>query len=405
MTYIEKDTKEYKRASIALFLGGFVTFFILYTTQPLLPVFAEEFQVSATLSSLTLSLSTGVLALVMLFAAPLSDAFGKKKVMMVSIIITAILGLVTAFSPNFIALLVCRALLGIFIAGVPSLAMAYVGEEFNPRGIGKVMGLYISGTSLGGLAGRILTGVLTDLFSWRIALVIIGLLSLVLSVIFIYALPTPRRFKKNPLQWGTSLSAYKKIIVKKRLMALIFLAFLLMGSFVTLFNYIGFLLMEPPYNLSQTFIGFIFIANLCGTFSSVFMGKQADKHGNFPMLLVSLAIFLAGVLITLFAPLVVKIIGIGVFTFGFFASHSIASAWIGEDSGSYKAQASSLYLLLYYLGSSIVGSVGGYFWTHFHWNGVISLVSVLLITAFPLIIIAQRNKQVTGQYHHISNLK
>jgi MFS transporter, YNFM family, putative membrane transport protein len=45
LTYIQSGTRAYKRASLALFLGGFVTFSILYTTQPLLPAFAKEFHV------------------------------------------------------------------------------------------------------------------------------------------------------------------------------------------------------------------------------------------------------------------------------------------------------------------------------------------------------------------------
>jgi len=158
-----------------------------------------------------------------------------------------------------------------------------------------------------------------------------------------------------------ALSAYKIHLRSKELMAVISLAFLLMGSFVTLYNYIGYLLEAPPYHLSQAAIGSIFIVYLSGTFSSVFMGKQADKYGNKPMLLASLAITASGALLTLLPSLAAILAGIVIFTFGFFASHSIASAWVGELAKQYKAQASSLYLLFYYLGSSFVGFGGGYF--------------------------------------------
>lgn len=396
MTYIETGTKEYNRASIALFLGGFVTFSILYTTQPLMPIFAKEFNVTATQSSLALSLSTGILAIVMLFAASLSETIGKKRIMMASLILTSLLAILTAFSPNFITLLAFRAALGISSAGLPSIAMAYVGEEFNPKGIGRIMGLYISGNSFGGLSGRMITGVLTDLFSWRIAIGTVGLLALVLSILFWYMLPNPRHSETRPFQ-KISFKAYKSVIVNKHLMALILIAFLFMGSFVTLYNYIGFMLMEPPYNLSQTLIGFIFLVYLCGTFSSVYMGKKADQYGNFPMILLSIGLTVGGALLTLVSPLFIKILGICIFTFGFFASHSIASAWVGETSGKSKAQASSLYLLFYYLGSSFVGTFGGYFWTHFHWGGVIVLVTSLFILTVPFVLFAHR-KEVIVEY-------
>lgn len=400
MTYIESGTSEYKKASVALFLGGFVTFSILYTTQPLMPVFAKEFNVTATQSSLALSLTTGILAIVMLFAASLSDSFGKKKIMMVSLILTSILGIFTAFSPNFISLLFFRAALGVSTAGLPSIAMAYVGEEFNPKAIGGIMGLYISGNSLGGLFGRMLTGALTDLFSWRIAIGTVGVLALLLSLLFWYLLPIPHNSLPKPFK-KISFGSYKHILLDKKLMALIFLAFLMMGGFVTLFNYIGFMLMEPPYNLSQTIIGFIFLVYIFGTFSSVYMGKKADTYGSFPMIMLSIGVTVGGALLTLLPSLTLKIVGVSIFTFGFFASHSIASSWVGEVSGQFKAQASSLYLLNYYMGSSLIGSLGGFFWTTFHWEGVILMVTLLFVLAFPLVLFAHKREQAVSESYEI----
>ncbi|GMN99071.1 MFS transporter [Parageobacillus thermoglucosidasius] len=391
MTYIEIGTREYKKASLALFFGGFVTFAILYTTQPLLPVFAKEFHVSAASASLTVSVSTGTLAVMMLIAASLSDRVGKKKVMMISMLLTSMLALAMSFSPNFISLVLARMFLGMAAAGIPSLAMAYVAEEFHPAGIGKVMGLYISGTSLGGMAGRILTGLLTDLFSWRTALFAIGIISLLLSLIFALILPAPRHSVNKPLNGKTALRAYAVHLHNKPLMALIVLGFLFMGGFVTLYNYIGFLLGDPPYSFSQSVLGFLFIVYLFGSFSSVYMGKKADLYGHALVLSISVALTALGAVVTLVPSVVVKIIGLSLFTFGFFGCHSIASAWIGECANVNKAQASSLYLLFYYLGSSLAGTAGGYFWTHFHWLGVITFIVILLLLSYPLISYAHKH--------------
>ncbi len=78
MTFIQPHTKAYRKASLALFISGFVTFATLYTTQPLLPLFSEEFHIFA-VASLTLSISTAVLAFSLLAAASLSDGFGRKN--------------------------------------------------------------------------------------------------------------------------------------------------------------------------------------------------------------------------------------------------------------------------------------------------------------------------------------
>ncbi|KAA6451211.1 MFS transporter [Bacillus swezeyi] len=400
MKYIQPHTKDYQKASIALFISGFVTFATLYTTQPLMPVFAEEFGISAAAASLTLSISTGILAFALLTAAALSDGFGRKKIMTFSLFATSILGLLTAFSPSFAALLVMRGLLGFVLAGVPAIAMTYVGEEFDPKGLGKMMGLYISGTSLGGMSGRLLTGLLTDLFGWREALGIIGALSLLLSCLFWLLLPRPRRFVKKQTNVKKMCLAYAAVFANKRLLLMISLGFLLMGSFVTLFNYIGFQLMKPPYQLSHTVIGLIFIVYLAGTFSSVYMGKKADSLGSSFMLKIAIGIMAGGALLTLLPQLLLKIAGIAVFTFGFFGAHSIASFWVSQSANEQRVQASSLYLLSYYLGSSLAGSFGGFFWTHFKWTGIIAFIMGLLFLAYPVILFAgtEQSKNISNRH-------
>jgi MFS transporter, YNFM family, putative membrane transport protein len=394
MAYIEQGTKEYKRASFALFLAGFVIFATLYSTQPLMPIFSEEFLVSASASSLTLSLTTGALAIALLFAASLSDGIGRKRIMVLSLLFTSALGLLTAFSPSFILLAILRGVLGVFLAGVPAIAMTYIWEEFDSKGLGKIMGLYISGTTVGGMTGRILTGIFTDLFTWRIALGIMGILSIVISILFWVILPTQRHFTKKPIDWKTTLKGYRSQINNKKLRVFILLPFLLMGSFVILFNYIGFLLIGSPYNLSQTFIGFMFIVYIAGTFSAVFMGKKADQYGRPFILKLSMAIMIGGALLTLIQNVIVILIGLSIFTFGFFGSHSVISAWVGDIAGNHKAQASSLYLLFYYLGSSLIGSLGGYFWTQFGWIGVVSLIVFLSLLSLLLVFCSREIKKV-----------
>ncbi|WP_404332466.1 MFS transporter [Mesobacillus maritimus] len=387
MTYIEPGTTDYKRARIALFIAGLVPFISIYTTQPTMPLLAEEFNVSAPVASLSLSMTTGLLAFTLLAAGTISDYIGMKKIMVLSMILTSILGVLSTLSPNFYTLLLFRTLLGVFVAGVPSIAMAFIGRTFNPLHTSMIMGFYIAGSSIGGMSGRILTGILTDFFNWRIAIASIGILTLMLSLVFMYTLPASQPHKTKKLSWGAIWGAYKMHLTNRRLTPLFILGFLLMGSFVSIYNYIGFLLTQPPYNLSQTIIGFVFIVYLCGTFSSIYMGKKASVYGEPFILKLSFAITIFGTLLTLFPGVIFKIIGLSIFTFGFFASHSIVSALVTELAGINKAQASSLYLLFYYLGTSLVGSVGGYFWESLHWVGVISFNLCLLGVGLAIIFV------------------
>lgn len=396
MNYIEPAGKSFRKTILALFLGSFVTFADLYSTQPVIPVFAKQFGVSPAMASLTLSFATGTLALCLLLVSFFSENIDRKKIMGTALTLSALLSICVSFIQDDLYILIAiRAIQGAVLAGFPAIAMAYINEEFHPKSLGYVMGIYVSGSSIGGLAGRLIVGVLTDHFSWNIAIGSLGALSLIISLAFWWMLPP----SQHAVRVRVSLSRIKTSLINNlrnnRLVLLFGMAFLLMGSFVTVYNFVGIPLMGPPYYLSQTLIGFIFIIYLVGTFSSTWMGKLADQYSRRGVLLIGIAIMLMGALLTLLDPLLLKIMGLALFTFGFFGAHSIASSWVGSLADkSEKAQASALYLLFYYAGSSIVGASGGLFLMKFGWGGVISAVSILILLAAACAMMVEKVKIV-----------
>src|SRR5215217_118230 len=349
-----------------------------------MPVFSRQFGVTSAVSSLSLSLATGTLAVFMLVAATLSESRGRKTMMTLSLFCSAILALLISFSPDFSVLLGLRALQGVVLAGLPSIAMAYVGEEFHPGSLGLAMGLYVSGTTAGGMVGRIGAGVLAEAYSWRVALGAIGALGLLCSLWFLIGLPASAGFTPQPIDKKRLLGGLVRHAKDPGLLCIFGLGFSLMGGFVALYNYVGYLLVGPPYYLSQAALGSIFVVYLAGTFSSAWMGELADDFGRPRILLSGITIMFAGGLLTLSGNLYAIIAGVAVYTFGFFGSHSVASSWVGQRATTDKAQASSLYLLFYYAGSSFFGAVGGLFWNPYGWYGVISMTMALLLLALLL---------------------
>lgn len=384
MSYIEQGTSTFRKACIALFAGGFTTFAIMYSTQPILPEFSREFQISPTVASLTISATTIALAVSMLFVGSLSEVRGRKPIMVFSLFAASILAVLTAFVPGFQSLLVFRVLQGIVLAGLPAVAMAYLSEEIAPASLGMAMGLYISGNSVGGMGGRIIISMLTGFFNWRIALGIIGILSIVASILFCLILPPSNNFQSRPMEIKKLFKSLVSHLKDPGLLCLYGIGFLLMSSYVPLYNYIGYQLLAPPYSLSQALVGWIFIIYIVGTFSSTWMGRLADKYGRRKVIWIAILIMLSGACITLSANLFIKIAGIAFFTFGFFGGHSIASSWVARRATHDKAQASSLYLFFYYFGSSVGGTLGGAFWTAFGWAGVISMIACFLALALML---------------------
>ena len=376
-TRILGGTAQFRRTNLALFLAGFSTFALLYGVQPLMPVFAEEFHVSPATSSLTISLTTGAVAIMMLFAGALADAIGRKRIMGASMLLSSLLAIAAGFVTDFNQLLALRLVMGIAMSGVPSIAMAYLGEEIDPRSVGLAMGLFIGGSGFGGMVGRVVTGALTDYASWRVALIAIGVSSLIATAAFWRSLPESRHFtprKFHPRRLVTGLGEQFAVTGLPWLFAM---AFLLMGSFVTLYNYVGFRLMAPPYNLSQTVTGSLFTVYLIGIWASAWIGGLADRFGRRRMLWITVLILLTGIEFTRADSLPMIVLGIATVTFGFFGGHSIASSWISRRAGPSKAQASSLYLFFYYSGSALVGSYGGVVWAAGGWTGVANLLTLL----------------------------
>ena len=361
-----------------MFGAGVVTFGLLYCVQPLMPLFSRLYGVGAAGSALSLSLPSGVLAVAVLFAGAVSDAWGRKAIMSVSLLSSAALMLLAALAPSWPSLLVLRTLLGLTLSGLPAAAMAYLSEEMHRDSIGLGMGLYIGGGAAGGMGGRLLTGVLADFFDWRIALAAMGAIGLTAACLFTRYLPPSRHFTAQPWHGRTLLTRFAGIFVDPGLPWLFAEGFVLLGAFVTVYNYIAYRLMAPPYGLSQSAVGFIFSVYPVGMLSSTWMGHLAGRLGRRKLLWAMFVIMLAGLLLTTSGPLWLIVAGIAVFTFGFFGGHSIVSSWVGRRAGSAKAQASSLYLFAYYLGSSIAGAAGGLCYAARGWPGVVSFVALLL---------------------------
>lgn len=380
-SHLLRGTTAYRRATLALFCAGFATFALLYCVQPLLPLLAEHFSVSAATSALALSLTTLSLALSLLLAGALAESWGRKPVMASALGLAVLLGLACAWVEDWHLLLVLRALLGLALSGLPALAMAYVGEEFDPESLPAAMGLYIGGTALGGMLGRLLAGLLSDLGGWSLALGGIAGLGLLALGLFVWLLPPSRHFRAQPLSLRGLLGNFAGHLNNPELRLLFLLAFLLMGGFVALFNYVGFRLAAPPFSLSATVIGLLFVVYLGGILSAGWAGRLVARFGARQVLQGGIAIMLLGVVLCAAPWLVAVTLGLALFTLGFFAAHAVASGQVGQRAKGAKAQASSLYLCAYYLGSSAVGYAGGYVWQHFGWLALLAALGGLFVLA------------------------
>jgi len=367
------------RVRLGLFAAGLATFALLYVVQPLLPQLAASFHVSPAGSSLAMSAGTGALALAVIPVSSLSEVFGRRRIMVISILLASVLGLVVPLSPSFTVLVALRVLQGFALAGVPAVAMAYLTEEVHRGSLGRAMGLFVGGNAIGGLLGRIGAGVLTDFGGWRLAVLGVSGFALVCGLFFVAILPASSFFTPVRFRFGVLMSSLGANLRDLGLVRLYIVGFALMGGFVTVYNYLTFRLSDAPFRLSATAIGFLFIVYLVGTFTSQLAGRLADRFGRYFVMLAGFLVMMCGVLLTLPSVLAVIVLGLVVMTGGFFAAHSVASGWVGARARVAPAQASALYLCAYYIGSSVAGSIGGVFYGSGSWDSTVVFVLMLLL--------------------------
>ena len=383
---IVRGTPAYRRLSLALVIAGLATFALLYSVQSLLPVFAAEFRVKAEEASLVVSLATGAMAMTLILASVVSDNIGRRQMMSGSLFAASALTLMSAFLPGWHLLLLTRFLTGVALAGIPAIAMAYIAEEVRADSIGAAMGVYIAGSAIGGMMGRILASILSDRAGWRVALASIGLASLIGAGVFAWAAPHSRSFVSRKHDWSSFLTSIRLLKNDAALPWLYAEAFLLMGAFVTIYNYVSFRLMGPPYGLSQSAVGAIFLCYIGGSFSSAWFGHLAGQLGRRRVFWIPILVLLGGVLLTAAPPLVLIVIGIAVVTGGYFGAHSVASSWVSRRGGIARAQAAAGYLFFLYVGSSVLGSAGGIAWSRAGWNGILVFAGTLIVLALLIAI-------------------
>ncbi len=364
--------------------AGLAAFGLLYVTQAVLPAVGATFGVGPTVASLTVSFATGGLALAILPMSSVAESFGRVRVMRSGLISALVLAVGCAVSEHFWELLTCRALMGVALGAVVAVAMGHLGDEIHPARVSAAMGVYVSGNSLGGVVGRLIPGTALDFGSWRFALLVFAAFAAVAIAAFMVLLPHPRRFRPMPARIGDHLAAARMLLADDGIRKLCAIAFLLMGGFVACYNFLTFRLTSAPINLSGSAASRLFLAYLAGTASSTVAGYCAGRFGRRRVLCTGIVMSLAGLALTLPDNLWSISIGLVIFTAGFFAAHSTASGWISARAASNRAQASALYLMSYYLGSSVLGAGVGIAFLAGGWRATVIAIAVLAAAALTL---------------------
>lgn len=376
-----RGSRAYRRLVVALLAAGIATFAQLYSVQGILPLIASDLGITPSQSSLAVGFATVGVAVSVLPWSVVADRLGRVRAMSLSVVAATVLGLIVPLSPSLPMLLGVRFLEGMALGGLPAIAIAYVSEEVHRRHTAVAAATYVSGTTIGGLLGRVVAAPVAEHTDWRLGTLTVSVMAAAAAAAFLALAPQPRRPLPARDDDTRLRDKIRANLADRGMLALYGQAFLLMGGFVTVYNYLGFRLEAPPFGLPQSVIGLLFVAYLSGTVSSRVAGQLAGRLGRRAVLAGSTAVMIAGVALTAASSLAVILTGLVVFTVGFFAAHAIASGWTGHRATVGRAQSGSLYNLFYYAGSSVIGWTGGLVFQTAGWTPMALYVAALAVIA------------------------
>src|SRR5690242_16688083 len=264
---------------LAVAINGFCTFLNLYSPQALLPELGREFGASAAAISTIMTASTLAVALTAPVTGAIADMLGRKRVITFALFAVSLPTVMLTFAPDVHAIAVWRFVQGLFLPAIFAVTVAYIGDEWPPNEVAGVAGVYVTGSSIGGFAGRMVPGALADLIGWRPAFVVLAAMTLIAAVAILFILPQEKRFVRSA-GLRASLAQMLQHLRNPQLIATFAVGFGTLFNFIATFTYISFHLAGPPYNFSSTWLGALFFTYLGGTTMTPWTGRLIARFGR-----------------------------------------------------------------------------------------------------------------------------
>lgn len=368
-----------------VFLSGFSCFAQLYYFQPLLPDLALDFSLTASHSSLAVSFSTLGMVFGLFTMMFIADRITRKKLIATGLLASSIFSVAASFSPTFLPLILLSAAKGFLLSGATSVSMAYISEEVSPANKGKIMGLYIAGNALGGMGGRVIASWIGEAFSWRVASGSIGIICAFFAILFLLFSPASVNFFPRKESFKSLITDNIHLILSKALIPFYLTGGLILGVFVSLYNYMGFYLVKPPFNFSPYYIHYIYLMYIFGVFGSLATAWLTHRYNHFAVLKTMLVIAAAGILLLYFTDFRIVTVGLAAFTFNFFVVHVLCNRIVSEYNVAKRSVTISIYLLVYYLGSSILGYATGIILDTWGWQAFLAGLILILLINYAII--------------------
>jgi YNFM family putative membrane transporter len=380
-------SRSFSARQLAAGLAGYCCFINLYSPQAILPLLSKEFGAGAAEISTIMTASTLAVALTAPFTGTVADVLGRKRVIVAAMAVLALPTVMVSLAPSLSALVFWRFMQGLTLPPIFAVTIAYIGDEWPAREAAAAAGVYTSGASLGGFSGRFVTGVLADLIGWRLAFDVLALITLAGAAAVFVLLPRERKFVRSQ---GLIASGKQMLrhLRNSQLIATYAVGFGALFCFIATFTFISFRLAAPPYNFSATWLGAIFVTYLVGTASTPWTGWVIGRFGRRQFMIGNIALWIAGIALTLAAPMWAIVVGLTVCAGCGLMCQSVSTGYVTITAQAGRSSAVGLYVTSFYIGGSFGAALGGLAWTLAGWPACVALVAAMLVIMAAIVALA-----------------
>ncbi|MGG0474497.1 MFS transporter [Priestia aryabhattai] len=356
----------------------------LYYAQPLVGLISTAIGLSTSSAGLIVTLTQIGYVVGLLFVVPLGDIVENRKLVVVSLLLSAVALIATVFVKHGIFFLVASFFIGLGSVAAQVLVpfASYLASEATR---GRVVGNVMSGLLLGIMLSRPFSSLVADIWGWNAIFALSAAVIIILAIVLSKVLPT-RKPTANTHYAALLGSMWQLLrttpILRRRAIyhACVF------GTFSLFWTTVPLLLSSPTFHFSQKAIALYALVGVAGAVAAPVAGRLADRGWTRPATGIALAI----VIISLLLPLVIRSsspVGIAVLVIaailldmGVSANLVLSQRLIFSLGPEVRSRLNGLFMAIFFLGGAIGSSVGGWAYASGGWS-----VALWVGIAFPVI--------------------
>lgn len=362
----------------------------LYYAQPLVGVISSSIGLSANSSGFIVTLTQIGYVVGLLFIVPLGDILENRKLVVSSLLITAVALIITALSKQTWLFLAAS-----FVIGLGSVAtqvlVPFASYLASDSSRGRVVGNVMSGLLLGIMLSRPLSSLVADFFGWHAIFILSAIAIIILAIVLAKVLPT-RKPSTDTHYLALLYSMWHLLrttpILRRRAAyhACVFASFSLFWTTVPQ------LLTSSMFHFSQKEVALFALVGVVGAVAAPIAGRIADRGFTRP----ATGIALLTVVISLLLPLIIQTsspIGIAVLVVssllldaGVSANLVLGQREIFSLSPEIRSRLNGLFMAIFFFGGAIGSAIGGWAyaeggWSTALWVGItFPIISLLYFT-------------------------